>query len=169
LTAVSGVSRQADVLPGVTAAKAFRSKRVSTSCWQKKKLLLDARIGPAERMNILRHLAAVVAGYLVFGLSAAALFQISGRQPHDAAPLGFMIGATAYGMSFAALGGYVAAKLAPEGPILHAGAVTMLIELGAFASLLARVGDSIWSQLAAVVLMGPCALAGGWLVKRSAR
>ena len=117
-------------------------------------------------MTILRHLAAVVAGYLVFGVSAVALFQLSGRDPHAAAPLGFMIGSTLYGMGFAALGGYVAAKIAPEGPMLHAGAVMMLIELGALASLLATLNEPLWSPMAALLFMGPSALAGGWIVKK---
>ena len=118
-------------------------------------------------MYILRHLAAVVLGYLVFGVSAFALFQITGREPHEAASLGFMIGSTLYGMAFAALGGFVAAKIAPEGPILHAGAVMLLIELLGFAALLARPSEAIWSQIAVMVLMAPSALAGGWMHKLS--
>ena len=123
----------------------------------------------APPMNILRHLAAVVVGYLVFGLAAAALFQLSGRAPHEAAPLGFMIGSTAYGMVFAGLGGYLAARMAPEGPILHAGAVMMLSELGAIASLLASLSESIWSQIAAIALMAPSAIVGGWIAARGSR
>jgi hypothetical protein len=111
----------------------------------------------------MRSVAAVVAGYLIFALSAVVLFQITGQAPHRPVTAVFMIGSTVYGIGFAALGGSVAARLAPTRPLLHAGIVAGLIMLGAAVSLLtAARADARWSQVAALVLMAPAAWLGGY-------
>jgi ABC-type Mn2+/Zn2+ transport system permease subunit len=116
-----------------------------------------------------RSIVAVVVGYLVFAGSAVALFQVSGQAPHAPASLPFMLGSTLYGILFAALGGYLAARLVPRRPELHGAAVAALIALGAAASLVARHGTgSVWSQVSAVLLMAPAAWGGGYLRARHA-
>jgi len=117
-----------------------------------------------------RAVGAVLAGYLVFGVAAAALFAVTGRDPHVAAPMGFMIARTLYGMVFAALGGYVAARRAARRPGAHAVAVAAVMAFGAFVSLFTRPGgEALWSELAALVLMVPSAAAGGLLPRRLTR
>lgn len=49
-------------------------------------------------MRVLRSLIAVVAGYLVFALSAVALFRLAGRKPHAPQPLWFVLTAIASGV-----------------------------------------------------------------------
>jgi hypothetical protein len=67
-------------------------------------------------------------------------------------------------MAFALLGGYVAAWLARRRPLAHGGAVAIVLALGAAISLLSTIGKgAIWSQVAALALMAPCAILGGWL------
>ncbi len=64
----------------------------------------------------MRSLIAVIAGWVVFGVSAAMLFQLSGRDPHEPATIAFMIGSGIYGAVFAAAalaGGFVAAARRP--------------------------------------------------------
>jgi hypothetical protein len=61
---------------------------------------------------VLRSIAAVVAGYLVFALCAYAFFLLSGQAPHQPASTAIMITGIALGTLFAAAGGYVAAWLA---------------------------------------------------------
>lgn len=118
-------------------------------------------------MNIARSILAVVVGYLIFALSAVAFFQISGQPPHQAAPMPIMLGSIAVGMIFALLGGYVAARLARRRPFAHGVAVAAVLALGAAISLLNTLGKgAIWSQVAALVLMTPCAVLGGWLRSR---
>jgi|SRR5665213_463867 len=111
-----------------------------------------------------RSVLAVIVGYLIFALSAFAFFQITGQPPHQAAPIPIMLASIAFGMVFALLGGYVAAWLARRRPLAHASAVAVLLALGAAISLLGTLGTgAIWSQVAALALMAPAAVLGGWL------
>ena len=109
-------------------------------------------------MAVLRSVLVVLAGYAVFGVSAALLFQLSGRDPHAPQNLGFIIFAVSYGMVFAGVGGLLAAKLARSRRLLHACGVSVLIGVGATVSLVARPGaEATWSQWAALTLMAPSA------------
>ena len=75
-----------------------------------------------------------------------------------------MIGNIAFGMCFALLGGFVAAWL--TGVILSAtvSPLEQFWTLGAAISLLNTMGKgALWSQVAALALMAPCAVLGGWL------
>ena len=120
-------------------------------------------------MNIAKSILAVVVGYLIFAVSAFAFFQISGQPPHQAAPLPIMLESIAFGMVFALLGGYVAAWLAQRRPVAHGAGVAAVLAIGAAVSLLNTLGKgAVWSQVAALALMAPCALLGGWLRLRRA-
>jgi hypothetical protein len=120
--------------------------------------------------RVLRTLGAVIGGYLVFALSAVALFQLSGRDPHVPQPLWFILASVAYGMVFAGLGGVATARLAPTRPLLHAGSVAVVLALGAGVSLAFSPGaGATWSQWTALTLMAPSAYLGGLLATRSQR
>ena len=120
-------------------------------------------------MSVLRSIAAVVLGYLVFAVSAGLLFRILGADPHAPQSPGLMAGSVVYGMAFAFVGGLAAIRLAPRRPGLHAALVSLLIAAGAAASLLASpANDAKWSQRAAIVLMAPSALLAGRLSTRRA-
>ena len=115
-------------------------------------------------MNIARSILAVVVGYLIFATSAFAFFQVSGQPPHQVAPLPIMLESIAFGMVFSLLGGYVAAWLAQRRPVAHGVAVAVVLAIGAAVSLLSTLGKgAVWSQVAALTLMAPCAVVGGWL------
>src|SRR3954471_13832781 len=116
---------------------------------------------------MLRSIGAVVAGYFVFAASALLLFQLSGRAPHADAPLTFKIATVIWGAVFAMVGGYLAAHVSVRRPATHAAAVGAVIAIGAIASIAARPSDALWSQLAAVIVMAPCAWAGGLLARRA--
>jgi peptidoglycan/LPS O-acetylase OafA/YrhL len=116
---------------------------------------------------MIRSILAVVLGYLVFALSAFAFFQVSGQAPHQAASIYVMVASIAFGMVFALLGGYLAALVAGHRPLAHGISVAVLLALGAAISLLSTFGKgAVWSQTAALVLMAPCAVLGGWLRMR---
>ena len=78
-----------------------------------------------------------------------------------------MLASIAFGMAFALLGGYVASWLAGRKPLAHGYAVALVLALGAGISLLSTIGKgAVWSQVAALILMAPCAVLGGWLRSR---
>jgi hypothetical protein len=119
-------------------------------------------------MKGLRSLAALVVGYAVFVISAVALFQLSGRDPHGAQPAWFMAASTAYGILFAGLGGSLASRIAPTRPRLHAFATAGILAAGAIASLLSSPAtDATWSMWGALLLMAPACCVGGMLGDRT--
>lgn len=116
---------------------------------------------------MLRSVGAVAAGYLIFGMSAVLLFQLSGQEPHDPASVGFKIASTVWGAVFALVAGRLTARIAARRPGTHAGVVAALIAVGATASLVADRSGAIWSQIAALAIMAPCAWIGGLMARRS--
>jgi hypothetical protein len=113
-------------------------------------------------MKIVRSIAVVVLGYLLFALPSYAFFRITGQAPHQPAPLGVMAASILVGVVAAFAGGYCAGRLAPARPLAHAVAVALLLGVGATVSLLGTLGSgAIWSQLAALLLMAPAAVLGG--------
>jgi hypothetical protein len=116
---------------------------------------------------MLRSVGAVVAGYVVFAVSAVLLFQMSGRQPHADAPLTFKIATVVWGAVFAMVGGWLAAHVSVRQPATHGAAVGALIAGLALASIVARPSDVIWTQIAAIAVMAPCAWLGGVLAARA--
>jgi hypothetical protein len=117
----------------------------------------------------MRSIGAIVAGYLVFGISSAILFAASGQDPHVMPGPGFLLSSIAYGCGFSALAGYLAARLAPARPLLHAAAVAAIIGLIAAVSMVVEWNaGSIWSELIVMVFLAPSALLGGYFESRRA-
>jgi|SRR5215471_21776344 len=115
---------------------------------------------------MLRSIGAVVAGYFVFGMSSFLLFQLSGRDPHNAAPAAFMLATVVWGAVFAMVGGWLAAHVAVRRPATHAAVVAILIAAVAVLSLSLDPAGAHWTQLSAVAVMAPCAWLGGVLAAR---
>jgi uncharacterized membrane protein YfcA len=75
-----------------------------------------------------------------------------------------MVASAPYGMLFAALGGFFAARVAPGRPVGHAIAMALILTLGATASLVMSAGSrATWSQWSALLPMAPSAWLGGRL------
>jgi hypothetical protein len=118
-------------------------------------------------MNFTRSAAAVIAGYLVFGAATGLLFAVVNQDPHSVASTGYMIGTTLYGALAAALGGFVTASIARSSRMGHAAVLAGIIAGGALVSILTRASDeAMWSQLAAIVVIAPSAILGGWIKAR---
>ncbi len=117
-------------------------------------------------MRAIRSVAAVIAGYLTFGVLSALLFYLSGQDPHATAGPTFKATAIVLGIAFAALGGIVAARIAARRPVAHAVVVGALMAAGAAISWRYAGDPDPWSQQAALLLMSPAAALGGWLVGR---
>ena len=107
---------------------------------------------------------AVLVGYLVFGVSAVFLFQLSGIDSREQPGAALFIGSTLYGVAFALLAGYVAGLLAGTNETKHAVAVACIMAALAAISLIAQPGEgSHWSQISALIFMAPSAILGGAL------
>ena len=63
------------------------------------------------------------------------------------------------------LGGYVAGRLAPRAPVLHAFTITILVALGAVANLLA-IPHPLWFWVSALVVIAAAGHATRWLLRR---
>lgn len=112
---------------------------------------------------MVRSVAAVLAGYLLFAISGAAWFKFSGQNPHTTASLLFMLASVLYGVFFSSLAGYIAAVLGGRFPIEHSLAVATLIAALGAASLLAEAGRSaVWTQLSVLLIIAPAAMLGGY-------
>ena len=108
----------------------------------------------------MRVFSAVILGYFVFGMSAFALFRITHHDPHAPASITFEIGCIVYGILFAWLAGYVAGFIGGRPDLIAAKLVAALVALVAIVSMIATgIG---WSPMAALLLMAPSVLAGGW-------
>lgn len=123
----------------------------------------EARYAPLTSLiPLMRTFLAVVLGYLVFAVSAVALFQLTHRAPHAATTLGFAALATVYGIAFAAISGWIAYRLAGRSDLLAPICLAIVIALGATVSLISTWHLSAhWSQWTAIFLMAPAAIAGG--------
>ncbi len=118
---------------------------------------------------MLRSIVGVLTGYVVFAASGFAWFQITGRAPHAEAPVPFMVGFAVYGVAFALFAGYLSGWIAGRRPVAHAVAMAVVLALGAISSLMATIGKgAIWTQISALAVMTPAAVAGGWLRQRMA-
>jgi hypothetical protein len=124
-------------------------------------------MNPTEEGTLMRVFLAVVAGYLIFAVSAVLLFHLTNVDPHSPAALGFKALTVAYGLVFAYLGGFVAARIAGRADLVCGIALAIVIALGATISMIARPGaGALWTQTAALLLFAPASLAGYWTRRR---
>jgi hypothetical protein len=106
-------------------------------------------------------IAAIGSGYLL-GLLIPAAFQNDGQMPGSGILL-FMLG---YSVLFAALGGYITARLAASAPMAHVIALTALQLIGGLASAMQMAGTvPQWFQILIVMLPVPAILLGGKLYR----
>jgi hypothetical protein len=121
---------------------------------------------------MLRSVAAVLMGYLLFAVSAFALFRLSGHDPHAPAAASFMALSVLFGLVFSVLGGYVAALVGGAGKyeIEHSFAVaTLIAAIGAASFIAESRAESGWTQLSAILIVAPAAILGGYLRRRQLR
>jgi ABC-type transport system involved in multi-copper enzyme maturation permease subunit len=115
----------------------------------------------------MRSFLSIVAGYLVFSITAVLLFRISGVNPHQSPTMEFIIGSIVYGVFFAGLGGYVSAAIARRKELTHALVVAGIIAVIAIVSIILAPKEGVlWSELATLLLMAPAAGLGGYLRSR---
>lgn len=115
---------------------------------------------------MLRSILAILTGHLILTLAGVAIFVIAHRDPHEPAPMSFIVMSTEIGAVCACAGGFVTATIARRRPLQHALALTALLALEASVMLMLRpTGSDVWPQLAVIYFMAPAATLGGWLRK----
>lgn len=110
---------------------------------------------------MLRTIAGIVVGYLIFAVPAFLLFPTTHHDPHAPASLTFEVEAIVWGIACALLAGYLGTVIAGRRDLHVACYVAAIMTAIAGWSLLAS-GYS-WSPVSALVCMVPAAVAGGWL------
>ena len=115
----------------------------------------------------LRVALGILAGDLLFAGLSVLTFHVLGQDPHEFATTKVIVGTAALGALFAVGGGYLAATIARQAPVLAGLGVAVLIALGAVTSVLVARPASIWSQVAAAVVMAPAAVGGSLLRSRT--
>jgi hypothetical protein len=114
---------------------------------------------------MLRGIAAIALGYLIFTAGGIAFFQMTGSHPRDLGGAGFMIGAWLYAVFFAMLAGFVTAWVAPKYEFEHSLTVASLIAVAGAATIIAKLGVR-WIQFAALLTTAPMAMLGGYFRRR---
>lgn len=115
----------------------------------------------------MRTFLAVVAGYLIFAVSAVLLFHLTNIDPHSPAALDFKALTMAYGLALAFVSGFVAGRIARRTDLVCGIVLALVIALGATISMIARPGaGALWTQTAALLLFAPASLAGDWTRKK---
>jgi hypothetical protein len=108
---------------------------------------------------MLRSIAGIVIGYLIFAVPAFLLFPLTHHDPHAPASLTFEVFAVVYGIVFATLGGYVGDAIG--GKLWVSFTIAGILAAAAISSMIAK-GIS-WSPVSALVCMAPAAIIGGWI------
>jgi len=111
---------------------------------------------------MIRSVLAILAGYLVFGASATILYRATGQESSPGT--WFAVFSVLYGIGFAVLGGYLAAEIARQKPLLHSGIVAgVIVVIGLFLLISQSSKGPVWSEALVLACMAPAALFGGWL------
>ena len=93
------------------------------------------------RSGMVRTMGAVVAAYFVFAMLSIALFAVTGRDAHAAAPTWFLVASTLYGIVVAMAAGFIAVRIARRSDLWASTAVAVLIAIGAVVSLVMTPRD----------------------------
>jgi CHASE2 domain-containing sensor protein len=109
---------------------------------------------------MLRTIAGIVIGYLIFAVPSYLLFRLAHVDPHAPASLSFEVVAVILGVTLAFLAGYLGAAIGRRSPMRVAFTVAAIVAAGAISSMIAT-GIS-WSPIFALVCMVPAVVAGGW-------
>lgn len=111
-------------------------------------------------MKIVRNIAAVIVGYLIFAISAVLLFNLSGIDPHAETGLMTKFGVVVFGCVFAFLGGYVAKFIAATDSLTVNIVLAVLMAAFAAISFINTPGEH-YTQISAIFLFAPASLIGG--------
>ena len=107
---------------------------------------------------MIRKIAGVILGYIIFMVSAA-LFKLSGQAPHAAPTIFFGILTAVYGAVFSFIAGLVAQLIAKTAD-LKINYVLAFIMAGFAAFSLIKTNGNHWTQLLAIFVFAPASILG---------
>ena len=119
-------------------------------------------------MKILRNIAAVIVGYLIFAVSALLLFKFAGIDPHAEAGIGTMMLVVIFGAVFSFVAGVAAKAIAASSSLGANIALAVLMFAFAAFSLTGSSGDH-YTQIAAMFVFAPVSLLGGYVGRKMLR
>ena len=116
-------------------------------------------------MTIVRNIAAVVVGYLIFAVSAVLLFKLGGIDPHAEAGIGTILLVVFFGVFFSFVAGFVAnAIAASRSLIVNVALAALMFAFAAFSSI--RSTGEHYTQFAAMFIFAPISILGGFVGKK---
>jgi hypothetical protein len=129
-------------------------------------------------MNVLRSIAAVVAGIIfIFITHSATDFILESLGIFTSPDQGFhtpwmVVTAFIYRTIFSVGGAYVTGRLAPSRPVLHAivlGMIGLFLSTAAAILVIPMNLSPAWYPIALVAVAVPCGWLGGWIAERGRR
>ncbi|HKV92724.1 MAG TPA: hypothetical protein VJW20_09270 [Candidatus Angelobacter sp.] len=113
---------------------------------------------------IAKTILGIVLGDVIFAGGSALLFYAVKMDPHAPAPTRFIVLSSLAGIVLALVGGLVAGWIGRRADLTCGLILAVIIAGGAIVSLIGKPGaGAVWSQMIALLLMSPAALAGDWL------
>lgn len=116
-------------------------------------------------MVIVRNILAVIAGYLIFGISSLLFFRVNEIDPHGIAGPATIAAVIVFGMVAALVAGIITKLIASGRRRLANLGLGVVIAAFAFVSMLMSSGEH-YTQVAAIILFAPIAIIAGYLGKR---
>jgi uncharacterized membrane protein len=111
-----------------------------------------------------RKILSIIIGYLVFAVTALALFEFAGQNAHSNPTNIFAFFAAIYGAFFSFLAGLVSQYVAKTSNLKINYVLAFMIAAFATFSLLKTVGNH-WTQLLAIFIFAPVSILGGLFYK----
>jgi protein-S-isoprenylcysteine O-methyltransferase Ste14 len=116
-------------------------------------------------MKILRAIGGTLAGYLISAVSSLAwFFRLTHHDPWQPASIVFIAASAVFGVVFSVIAGFTGATIARGSERGVGLAIAIIILLTGAWSWWESPDSPHWSQIVAVVLMGPAAILGARLV-----
>jgi hypothetical protein len=108
---------------------------------------------------MIRKIVGVILGYIIFAVSAVALFKLSGQAPHADPTIIFAILTTVYGAVFSFIAGLIA-QLIAKTTDLKINYVLAFIMAGFATFSLIKTNGNHWTQLLAIFVFAPASVLG---------
>ncbi|MGI8811499.1 MAG: hypothetical protein ACR2IH_03100 [Pyrinomonadaceae bacterium] len=117
-------------------------------------------------MVLARNILAVVAGYLIFAVSAVLLFKMGDFDPHAEASVGMIVLVVVFGSVFSFIGGYIAKRIAASDSLgVNAALAVLMFSFAAFSSV--QSSGSHYTQFAAMAIFAPVSFLAGYVGRRT--